>query len=504
MRVVWCCLAASLVAQAGVVRGIVQERVSGLPLARSIVRLLPVPKPGAGETRPLSVRAAGTGQFLFLDVPEGLYLLVAVRDGYFPAAYGQRRPTGQGIPVEVTRDSDLFTQLQMRRKGAITGRVLDENRVGITGVSVVAYRARLPLRSAARGVSDDRGVYRIHGLEPGKYWIRSASFTLDDGTGLLPTFGPESRESIQARVHQVVLDSDTLEADVRPEQGTLFRFGGGLQCPLGSPPVTVTLSSETGRKSTQSACGESYQFEGLAPAVYEVFAETQDRALSGFIELFVDRNGVNGTVRLAPAPKVDFEVRRADTSAIANFPVTVTGRRQDLAEVESERNIDLPQSTLTAGHWEMHAQAGPGQYIETMVSYRGQVRRSLRVERPPDWYDIFLEMFSQTRIRIMVSDKPAQIAGTVTSDSKSVPGVPVFLWPATEEARRSLRGWRQVLSDTEGHYRFDGLPPGDYRVLATFDFTEVDEDAIEEAHAATVRLDASRKATVDLSVWIAP
>ena len=28
-------------------------------------------------------------------------------------------------------------------------------------------------------MSDDRGVFRIHGLDPGKYWVRSAGHTLD-------------------------------------------------------------------------------------------------------------------------------------------------------------------------------------------------------------------------------------------------------------------------------------------------------------------------------------
>src|SRR5216117_4457182 len=93
-------------------------------------------------------------------------LLTAVRDGYFPAAYGQRLPIGRGTPIQVTAESDLFAELRLRRKGAITGRVLDENGVARAGVSVLAYRARLPLRSAGTAVSDDRGVFRIHGLDP--------------------------------------------------------------------------------------------------------------------------------------------------------------------------------------------------------------------------------------------------------------------------------------------------------------------------------------------------
>jgi hypothetical protein len=78
--------------------------------------------------------------------------------------------------------------------GAISGRVLDENGVGLQRITVLTYHARFPLRSVAEAKSDDRRVYRIAGLDPGRYWLRTAAAILDDGSGLLPTFGPLARE----------------------------------------------------------------------------------------------------------------------------------------------------------------------------------------------------------------------------------------------------------------------------------------------------------------------
>ena len=207
---------------AGVIQGEILEQASGRPLARTIVRLEPVP--GQGTVRPLQIRANGTGHFVFPAVPNGLYLLKVQREGFSPAAYGQRRSTGQGTPIQVTPDSDLFAEFRMRRMGAISGRVLDENGVGLPGVTVLAYRARLPLRSVASGKSDDRGVYRIAGLDPGKYWIRNAAAQLDDGSGILPTFGPLSRETRDARIQVVNLDEEAQDANVQPEPGTAIPF----------------------------------------------------------------------------------------------------------------------------------------------------------------------------------------------------------------------------------------------------------------------------------------
>ena len=133
---------------AGVVQGVVVEHASGRPVARTHVRLDPVPKAGGAPVLPLLSRAGRAGQFSFSTVPAGLYILSAVRDGYFPAAYGQRRAVGRGMPIQVSADSSLFAELRLRQKGAITGRVLDENGVAAPRVSVLAYRARLPLRSA--------------------------------------------------------------------------------------------------------------------------------------------------------------------------------------------------------------------------------------------------------------------------------------------------------------------------------------------------------------------
>jgi len=497
-------LVAAACVRAGTIQGVVLEQSSGRPLARTVVRLDQVPQSSGITSHSLTTRAGRSGQFVFPSVAPGIYLLVAVRDGYFPAAYGQRLPTGRGTPIQVTTDSDLFAELRVRHKGALTGRVLDENGVARAGVNVLAYRARLPLRPAGNALSDDRGVFRIHGLDPGKYWVRSADHTLDDGSGWLPTFGPQAREIRDARVYRVTVDADASDADVSPEPGTLFRLGGRIACDVVGP-VTVTLSSETGRRTTKTACPVGgYLFEGLAPADYEVFATLQDGAASGFIELFLGRDNLAATVQVTSAPAVDIEVRRAGSGAVANIPVRLTGRRDDLSETENEHEIKGPRTTLAPGHWELSAHPPAGQYVESITHLYGAARRRSKVERDSDRYEVFIEARNTARIRITVSDQACQIAGRAMTDSKPATGAPVFLWPVAESARRSLSGPLQVLSDTEGRFRFDSLPPGDYRLLASFDVNEIDEELIEASHAAAVHAEASQTAAIDLPLWIAP
>lgn len=495
------CLLIAAAARAGVVQGTVQEYASGYALSRTVVRLIPVPRADNINLKELQLRTAGVGQFVFFNVPDGYYFLIATRNGYFPGAYGQRRPNGQGTPIFVTRDSDLFAQLRMHRKGAITGRVLDENNVGMEGIPVVAYRARLPLRVVGEGISDDRGVYRIHGLDAGKYWVRATSHTLEDGSGILPTFGPESREVREARAHDVRLDEDTPDADVHVEFGRLFILSGLVDCP---PPglAKVTLSSETMRRTTQVGCGGKYSFPDLAPAVYEVSAVLTDGTLSGFFEAFFDRPISNATVRLEPSPSVEFVTRRAGSSS--RMPITVTGRRYDLYDAEQEQQIQTPRATLTAGHWEMSAQPAPDQYIESIVNRLSQLRHPSQTGQSVEWYEVFIEMRGVDQVVINVADGAGKLAGSVLHDAKAVPGAPVFLWPLSEAGRRSLKGYRMVIADTDGKYQFEGLPPGDYAMLATYDFTEIDESSLNEGLAITVHATESQKTSADLPLWVSP
>ena len=114
-RVLFPCLLAATAARAGVIQGTVQEYASGLSLSRTVVRLVPVPRADNIDLRTLQLRTASAGQFVFFNVPDGYYFLIATREGYFPGAYGQRRPNGQGTPILITKDSDLFAQLRLRR-----------------------------------------------------------------------------------------------------------------------------------------------------------------------------------------------------------------------------------------------------------------------------------------------------------------------------------------------------------------------------------------------------
>jgi hypothetical protein len=231
----------------------------------------------------------------------------------------------------------------------------------------------------------------------------------------------------------------------------------------------------------------------------------RDGSAAGFIEFSVDRNTAAAGVPVQRLPMVTIEVRRAGSDDNADIPVTLIGRRLDLSAMEPEREIAGPRATLAPGHWEFRALVPAGQYVESIIQLYGEAPRRSKDEDVSDWYSVFVPARSPFRLRIAVSDQAGQISGQVVSKSRPSPGTPVFLWPVALASRRSLsRPVLQLLSDTEGRFRFDGLPPGDYRLLATFDVKEVDGESIELSKAPLVKVEASQSAKIELPIWVAP
>ncbi len=455
MHTAWCLLLFGIAGymNAGTLAGVVIEHTSGRPLSRTVVRLQAVPSMGSVASQPLITRTSQSGQFVFATVPSGTYLLTAMRSAYFPAAYGQRLPAGRGAPISIGTDSTHFAELRMRHKGALTGRVLDENGVGTPGVPVVAYRARLPLRTAGASTSDDRGVFRIGGLEPGKYWVRSGAHTLEDRTGWLPTFAPQESEVRNARLFRVTVDADTTDADVNPQSGPLFSLSGWITCQTAGP-VVITLTSDTGERTGQTFCGAtpgSYQFEGLPSGAYEVLA-SQDGHSSAFSEFTLGGN-LEVNLSLARSPKVQIEVLRTGGGSLGAAAVKLIGRRQNLSETGSLLEITAPHANLDPGFWEMRANVPPDHYVQSIMNVRTGRQDRRNSVSPPDWFQVFIDAGRQSIIRVTVSDHACKITGRVITEARPSPGAPVFLWPVGERQRRSLG--RRLQETTEPKARFN-------------------------------------------------
>ncbi|MSO50009.1 MAG: carboxypeptidase regulatory-like domain-containing protein [Acidobacteria bacterium] len=156
---------------------IVTDEETPQPVRRGLVRAL------ASGGDPRSVYTDATGRFVFPDLPLGSYTIEASKPGFVRTAFGARRHDRPGTPVNLTdalRSQNL--QMRMPRGGVITGRIVDEYGQPASGTNVRAQLVRtvngertlsnVPMAGALFGEStDDRGVYRLYGLPAGDYVI---------------------------------------------------------------------------------------------------------------------------------------------------------------------------------------------------------------------------------------------------------------------------------------------------------------------------------------------
>src|SRR4029453_17502699 len=118
-----------------------------------------------------------SGAFEFTGLPAGRYTVTASKTGFINLSYGQRRPLQAGTPLQLEDGQQLKgIDFRLPRGSAIAGRIADENGDPLPGTLVQAMRFQTnqgirQLVPAGTAQTDDRGQYRLWGLNPGDYFI---------------------------------------------------------------------------------------------------------------------------------------------------------------------------------------------------------------------------------------------------------------------------------------------------------------------------------------------
>jgi hypothetical protein len=244
------CLAVLILAgaaNAAIIRGVVVENLTSKPLGRAFVTLFPV-APTAGSSK--TVRADSLGGFTFDALPAGAYLVRATRRGFMPVEYGQKRWNSAGLPVKVETETSAFLSIRLLRFSAINGALVDDSGVGVAGAEVSAYRKSEPPELVAEAVTDDRGIFRLHGLTPGGYLVRSAGVRDEDGS-YLPTFANETVSVAEARTIDLLPEHDASGIEMRSLPGRVFRLAVGVEPVPDAGEVTITVASTMWRKTVK-------------------------------------------------------------------------------------------------------------------------------------------------------------------------------------------------------------------------------------------------------------
>lgn len=161
------------------------------------------------------------GKYRIAELPQGKYVIAPVAPAFVIANVnnlaGQSVIVNEGENIEGI-DFDLI------RGGVITGKITDAEGHPIVEESVNLLSADYPRSGPSynlrgRFQTDDRGIYRIFGIRPGRYKVSVGQESVYRGVGggrrSLPiTFYPDAREAAKAAVIEVGEGTEATKIDI--------------------------------------------------------------------------------------------------------------------------------------------------------------------------------------------------------------------------------------------------------------------------------------------------
>jgi hypothetical protein len=503
------------------VEGETVKATTGEGLKKMTVQLFSMERGG----EPLSTLTDANGRFVFSGVEPGGYSLMASGNGYPSQRYGQRGRFDAGKILKLTpgrTEKDIVFRLQP--PGVITGTIYDEDggpavRAQVQAVRSVRQGSRHVFMPVMGAETDDRGEYRIFGLEPDQYLVvatyqRQQVAPSDPGDDVyVPTFHPGAPDSGQATLIEVKpgdVVSD-INVDLRLLHGVRVRGsvrGGpppktqaGMWVSLQKRDSELQLAANYGA-SVQNETG-SFEIRGVPPGSYYLTGGWGDgkQQYYGRTPLDVgtaDADGVNlllgvpvqlpGSFHTDPAEKLDFSALNLWLQPVDS------GMDGGSASVKPDGTFVI--ENLHDGNYRLQVGGFPEQYYVKSARLGGMevLGPGLNIShsQPPGQLEVTLTL------------NGGRVDGTVVKERKPSGYALVVLVPDPP-----LRDHSELYSskscDALGRYSLLGLPPGDFKLFAWeprqgLDFSDPDFMKVYEGRGTQVHIEESRRLAVQLEV----
>jgi hypothetical protein len=499
---------------------------TGGPLRRAEVRAISE----SGLTRLATTDTDGT--YLVRDLPAGTFTLHVSRTGFVPLYFGQRRPFERRATIRLAQGQRVAADISLPRAGAISGRIYDTAGEPLMGARIQALRRRMVQGQVglqavgAADMTDDTGAYRLYGLPPGEYYVTATPRRIEDRAGRplgnvvpgrgAPIFFPGTANRDMAQ--RITVDAaGEARADMQLTDVTTARVVGTVLTSTGAPAAgaMVTLVARdldflaTGagdgmgplRILDDAAADGTFELTGVPPGSFVLNAQT--------------RPGLNATFDI-PNQRIIGPVARPLLET-ASVPITVDGDIAGLTvnttagetaaiSVVADQGVSapLPRARITV----RAADRGPSESMA--MSHNGAADAKMVVSLtspsyvvvdglPDNWAvksimldgtdvtdrPIDLSTSQGTSIRVVLTDRVTELAGSVTSgsfsptDAATTATVVIF---ADDESKwlYPSRFVRAVRADDTGTFQLTGLPPSlDYRAVAV-DYLEDGEETDPE------------------------
>jgi hypothetical protein len=405
--------------------------------------------------------------------------------------------------------------------------------------------AGVPLRAVVAGAliggnrqTDDRGQYRVLGLQPGTYVIAAladaASLrgapSLDGGaivSQTVPIYFPGSA-SVADAVIVTITSSDVEGIDFAVGDVPVTRVTGVALDSTGAPlvgSIALSVSHRSGSmvpspRVTRSAADGAFTFFNVAPGDYVVQAFKLPSIPTIPVDRIVDpREAMEFAAQYVTVGGHDAEpvtLRTARTSAMEGRIVTDLAAPHDpydRMQIESYP-VGFDQAPITLmtsgtrvvdGRFRILGLTGPRRFVLSGMP-EGWYLKSLTIagaDMTDRVIDFGVGASRTVSAEIVISTTGGTIVGRVTSGQRAARAGSVIVFPLDREKwfERS-RFIKVVRASQDSSFRVSSLPPGDYHVALISNALEtVTPDMLEAllSRAVSVTVNEGKARKVDLS-----
>ena len=481
------------------VEGTVLSDSTGQPLRRAQVSL----RPAEGGSGGLVQTTGETGAFSFSNVAAGRYTITVLRDGYLPQSAG-RVGAYKMPPIFSVRSGDTvrFT-FRMTAWAIVSGKVKFDDAEPAVNVAVQLYRefyarGRHGYALAATTRTDDRGDYRVHGLEAGSYYVAALyqSPSLPPNAQEQPrtdpsgspspelsyavTFFPEVQKLADAVAVRLTPGQEVAGIDIFLTLVHTVRIHGRVTSALGgkvitAPSITLRWNDPDNTGSVSAPVNvtfdadQNFEIRGVTSGPYLVIATGTDdgAALSARTPLSVGDSDV-ASLDIVVGPeqlwKGKIRIEDADDSTpLSGLRVEFNPRRAIApvarATVDKDGSFSLP--FVPQETYDLFLLNAPEDAYLKSVRMGNFDRLPMGLEAEPG--------AEPPPIEVVLSSHGGGVSGkALTSDPAVVAtGATVMLIPDPPIGR--IQSYKTTVADEYGSFLAKGLAPGNYVLIAWLD-----------------------------------
>ena len=510
-------VAAQLAAEPVRIAGRVVDAVSQAGLESAEVRLL------RGEEVLAETESGTHGRFELIAPGPGVYRLRAELPGYVDPFF--RR--GDATLIRAGSGGLGRATLYLTRGAAMAGTVAGAAGEAVRGARVVAMlrrgREAAPkfVAVGAAAFTDDRGRYRLHGLPPGVYGAVVAPDGAQTGAAIFaPVYSGGVSDARQAQFFRLSAGETRDGVDfLLPRRaagavsGTLSQLPGEWRDGEAVVAAFPSSNADSPLALTRAGRGGAFRFPDLPPGTYRVVAMGPVIGWSGDGPVFSSpfrRAEQTVEVREGEAASAAIEISDGfEVNGVVSFSggtssAACSGDLQILLRALGETLAAEPlKARVSRGAFRLGG-VQPGRYqVETAGAAPpcslGEVRAGDQLLS-----DRVLDVRGPAAVSVLLSSDSGAIVGTtVQVQGEEAPTRFALLLPwAPSSALED--GAMAAEIDAGGHFRFEEVPPGTYRLFALRQLDAAVLDAEAVVGVPSVRVEVEGGETVSVKIKVRP